>query len=172
MLTAAQLSGPASLAVAVFLLPLWLPAPAAAKPDDGKADLEGKWELTAWERDGERTENREGANFVPVLFTVKGDTFTREAGVPFVFYSKTTGRFQVVGADRRVFKVDVQYSTTTVSGKGEEKREDNRTGKELWELVDKNTLRICRTEGKDRPDGFTTRKDDSRIVLQFGREKR
>jgi hypothetical protein len=151
------------------------PAEMPVKQGVGLADLAGTWEPVAYHWDGKRFDGlTDGAAPTLMVLTVKGDSYTAECGVPFVFVSKVTGTFKIVKTERRTLQVDTKYTYDFhLNAKEKVKREDS--AKQLWELVDKDTLRVsfpAASEQNERPDGFTTKKGDRRIVYTFARAKK
>jgi uncharacterized protein (TIGR03067 family) len=159
------------VALAAALPPAASLAQPPAKPDDGRADLSGEWVLVAMERDGKRSDLRKEFSLFSQALTIRGDKFNSSAGAPFAGGIDEKGTFRVVGADRRVFRVDAEYTRTWSVGESNREGKSSHRGKELWELVDKDTLRICRADGENRPDKFETKKGDGRELSVYERKK-
>jgi uncharacterized protein (TIGR03067 family) len=138
---------------------------ADAKAEDLPADLTGTWGLVAAEMDGKRHDGP-----IPVQLTIKGDAYTMESGVPFAFSSTATGTLKLAGADGKVLRIDTKYKVVTWGRDG--KTESDGSEKALWELVDKDTLRICYVPKGERPAGFDTKEGDGRIMTTFRRLKK
>ena len=108
----------------------------------------------------------------PGSITIKGQEFKRGFGAAFVGGTDEKGTFKIASREKGVFKLDLDY---TRDRSGDDIRpngtKSEHSDKELWELVDKDTLRICRAPGKDRPDSFETKKGDGREVKEYTRAK-
>ena len=155
-----------ALAMIVALLPP--PAQTGPKAEVTLAAMAGKWALVAMERDGERVDATK-PEIPPMQLTVKGDTYEAWSGAPFVFTSTEAGTIKVAGSTGKVLRIETKFKQTTSSKNGDEVTKGEK--KELWELMDKETLRICRGEGSAWPDGFKTKKDDGRMVWTLTRVK-
>ena len=154
----------------VALAALAQPGPSRADPkkaDDGRERLSGKWQVAAWEHDGEK---------LPVLFAevveldAKAGTYRMRLAVPLVGGLDHKGTFQIVGVDDGVFRVDLEYTATGPVGESNRTATSEHKEKAIWKLVGKDELWVCRTEGKDRPDQFETKKGDGRTVEVFKRK--
>lgn len=157
------------LAAIEAALPVSAPPP-EPKPAAGPEQLTGDWDLVACEEEGKRVDLRKDGRVFFGRLEVTRDTFAREVGAPFAGGNDEKGRFQVVVAEKGVFQVDVEY----VRRSSDDIRPDQsseHTGQELWELVDQDTLRVCRAPGKSRPDSFTTEKGDGRATYEYQRAK-
>jgi uncharacterized protein (TIGR03067 family) len=146
---------------------------ASAQPPaepEGRAELAGTWALVAFEYEGKRTDLRKEGGLSYGSITIKGQEFTRGWGAAFVGGTDEKGTFKIASREKGVFKVDSDYTrhhgADDIRPTG---TKSEHTDKELWELVDKDTLRICRAPGKDRPDSFKTKKDDGREVMEYTR---
>jgi uncharacterized protein (TIGR03067 family) len=165
-------SGSACLILATVL------AASAAQPKDApkddRADLTGIWVMVAFEQNGERTDLRKGNLPVGGSLTIKDQEFKRGTVAALVGGVDEKGKFKIVSAEKRVFKVDVEY--TRFSGPDDIRpnaSESKHADQELWELVDKDTLRVCRAPGKkERPDSFKTKPGDGRGVVEYAREQK
>ncbi len=90
--------------------------------------------------------------------------------------ARERGTFAVVGVRDRFcevdVKVDVEYGSDLNHGKVK-----GITGKEIWKLVDDDTLQRCSWGGKfsergrERPKGFSTKAGDEWMVITFKRTK-
>jgi uncharacterized protein (TIGR03067 family) len=139
------------------------------KADAVPAELTGKWYTVSVERDG-KTGDADKEGRIPAGMTIKGDSVTLESGVPFAFYFKATGTLKVVGVEKKVLQVDLKYKAVASTRDGDKVSEG--TIKGLWELTDKDTLRMCRSaEDGERPTGFDTKQDDGKITYTFRRVK-
>ena len=147
--------------VAAFLSP--------APTGDGRADLTGTWALVAWEKDGERYPVVLASHVVRL--DVKDLTYRMDLAVALVGWSEHRGKFQIVGADKRVLKVDLAYISRGSVGESNRVAESLHTEAGIWELVGQDELRMCSTEGKDRPDKFETKKGDGRVLSLYKRKK-
>jgi uncharacterized protein (TIGR03067 family) len=159
------------LAAGLAVLGFWLPAnPARAdpKPDDGRDTLTGKWQVVAWEMDGQK---------LPVLFSqvvqldVKSGSYRLDLAAGLAGWSEHRGTFKIVGVEKGVFQVDLEYTNTAPVGESNTTAQGRHTVKAIWELVGKDELRVCRTEKKDRPDKFETKDGDGRVVEVYKRKK-
>ena len=86
-------------------------------------------------------------------------------------WSEHRGTFKVVGVDKGVFRVDLEYTNTGPVGESNRTAKSQHVEKAIWDLVGKDEVRVCRTEGKDRPDKFETKKGDGRTVEVYKRKK-
>lgn len=159
------------LAAGLTALGLWLPpnpARADPKPDDGRDRLTGTWQVVAWEMDGQK---------LPVLFAqviqldAKSGTYRMDLAAGLAGWLEHRGTFKVVGTDKGVFQVDLEYTNTGPVGESNRTAESRHTVNAICELVGKDELRVCRTEGKDRPDKFETKSGDGRTVEVYKRKK-
>ena len=160
-----------TLAAGLTALGTWLPSGTARedpKPDDGRDQLSGKWQVVAWEADGEK---------LPVLFSLvvqldaKSGTYRMDLAAGLAGWSEHRGTFKVVGANKGVFRVDLEYTSTGPVGESNQTAKSKHSAKAIWELVGKDELRVCRTEGKERPDKFETKKGDGRTLEVYKRKK-
>ena len=162
---------------ACFILVGVLAASAAQPKDDPKddrADLTGTWVMVAFEHNGQRTDLRKTELPVASVLTIRDQEFKRSTVAALAGGVAEKGKLKIVSAEKRVFKVDVEY--TRFSGPDDIRpntSESKHAEQELWELVDKNTLRVCRApEKKERPDGFETKNGDGRSVKVYEREQK
>lgn len=160
-----------SLAAGLAAIGSWLPcAPARAdpKPDDGRDQLSGKWQVVAWEKDGQK---------LPVLFSqvvqldAKSGTYRLDLAAGLAGWSRRRGTLKVVGVDKGVFQVDLEYKDIGPVGETNQTAESNHAVKAICRLVGKDELQVCWTEGKDRPDKFETKEGDGRTVEVYKRKK-
>ena len=166
------LSGSACLVLAGVLAASAAQPP--ADPKDDRADLTGTWVMVAFEQNGQRTDLRKTDVPVGGALVIQDQQFKRSTVAALVGGVDEKGKLKIVGAEKRVFKVDVEY---TRSRGADDIRpnasESKHADKELWELVDKNTLRVCRApEKKERPDSFETKPGDGRGVVVYEREQK
>ncbi|HJZ57257.1 MAG TPA: hypothetical protein VKE74_19970 [Gemmataceae bacterium] len=146
------------------------PALCPAQADDGRADLSGTWRLTAWEINGERLPPVMVSEVV-VLNVEKG-TYRLDLAAGLAGGLDQKGTFKIVSGEKGVFQVDLKYTRTGPVGESNKTSSSEHTEKAIWKLVDKDTLWMCSTEGKDRPDSFTTKKGDDRHLNIYKREKK
>jgi uncharacterized protein (TIGR03067 family) len=155
----------------VCLAALATAGPARADPkkeDDGREQLGGKWQVVAWEHDGDK---------LPVLFSevidldVKLGTYKLDLAAGLAGWSEHRGTFTIVGVEKGVFQVDLEYKSTGPVGESNRTATSEHKVKAIFELVGRDELRVCRAEGKDRPDRFETRKGDGRTVEVLQRKK-
>lgn len=140
------------------------------KPDDGRADLTGEWELVAIEAGGKRTDVTKLLAFGGTL-TVKGREFRRETGGVFALSETDSGYFKVVSAEKRTFQMETDFTRDRGSDDIHPARKTERSDKELWALVDRDALKVAVAPGKDRPADFTTKLNDGRAVYEYQRVK-
>jgi uncharacterized protein (TIGR03067 family) len=159
------------LAVGLVALGPWLtPGSARAdpKPDDGRDQLSGKWQVVGWEKDGQK---------LPILFSqvvqldAKSGTYRLDLAAGLAGWSEHRGTLKVVGVDKGVFQVDLEYTNTGPVGESNRTVQSKHSVKAVWELVGKDELRVCWTEGKDRPDKFETKDGDGRTFEVYKRKK-
>jgi hypothetical protein len=135
-----------------------------------RADLSGTWIMVGWEADGQR---------IPLVMVgsvmrldLKKGTYHRTFSAGLAGGSTEKGDVEVVGAaGKRVLKIDLEYMHTGSVGESNREVTTTHVERAIAEVVDKDTLRMCATEGKVRPDGFTTKKGDGRRLLVFQRKK-
>src|SRR5262245_3211292 len=160
-----------TLVAGVAALGPWVPpGPARADPkaDDWRDRLSGKWQVVAWEMDGQK---------LPILFSqvveldAKSGTYRMDLAAGLAGWSEHRGTFKVVGADKGVFQVDLEYTSTGPVGESNRTAQSKHTVKSIWELVSEDELRVCRTEGSVRPDKFETKNGDGRTVEVYKRKK-
>ena len=158
------------LTLAAGLAAIGPPSPARADPktDDGRDQLSGKWQVIAWEMDGEK---------LPVLFSqvielnAKTGAYRMNLAAGLAGWSEHRGTFKIVGVDKGVFRVDLEYTSTGPVGESNQTARSLHTEKAIWELVGKDELRVCRTEKKDRPAKFETKNGDGRTFEVYKRKK-
>jgi hypothetical protein len=85
-------------------------------------------------------------------------------------WSESRGTFTVVGTDKGLLKVDLWYTHTGPVGESNRTATGKHRAKAIWELVGKDQLRVCKTEGKDRPDKFETKPGDGRTLEVYRRK--
>jgi uncharacterized protein (TIGR03067 family) len=154
----------ASLTVLVLV-----PAPSPAQPDGGRDDLTGTWQLTGFETDGQRI--AVVVSEVLVLDAKKG-TYSLRLAAGLAGGLDQKGTFEIVGTEKGMFKVDLMYTRTGQVGESNQTATSKHTERGLWKLEGKDTLVICSTEGKDRPDSLTTKKGDGRQLNVYERKKK
>lgn len=162
-----------ALAIALVLTRATAQAPRPPRADKLKppADWNGSWWLAETQQDGVLTK-LDPEKGVPTSWKFSDGTFESSAGVPFAFSNTETGSVRIVGIDDRVYQVEKKWrwERGSLTRDGVKTTVEEGAGKELWELADKDTLRVCTGPDPDKfPADFTTKKGDGKRVVTFKR---
>ena len=167
-----------------LLLILLVGVPALAAPRERSADVAARraaaeqfaavWSVRADETDGASSaEDPTRQQFIesfPHVMTVVGDKYRQEHSNLAVSVVEE-GTFAVVRVLDGHAEVDVT-ATHQVGGDGHRRPDREFVRKEVWRLVDADTLQRCLPTGtQDRPPGFTTKKGDGLVLMTFKRLK-
>jgi hypothetical protein len=138
-----------------------------------RSALSGTWMIVGLESEGEKY-SQEQIKAVGIvdefIIDAKAGTFRREFGAPFIGGAKDNGTFEIVEEVKAGIRIETKFTRFGGFGEGRPK-ETSGTSKDLWQLVEKGRLRVCRGSGKDWPDGFTTKKRDGLEVVIYERKK-
>lgn len=126
--------------------------------------------MVGWEKDGARSPNALVAYTLEIDAEAGSYRSTFAAGL--AGGSEQKGTFKVVGVENGMFLVDLEYERTGAVGESNRVVTTTHTERGVWKLADKDTLVVCVTEGKDRPESSTTKKGDGRVVWIFERLRR
>jgi hypothetical protein len=139
--------------------------------DDPRFLIRGEWRIETEERDGVAQPAARRGGHTHTL-KVWSEGFRRTFGIPSKSSEDEKGVYEVVEVKKGVLKVDVTYTRTSSPVEGKEPTKTEHKAKELWELVEGTTLKICRGAGDARPEEMKTKEGDGRTVWVFKREKR
>ena len=135
----------------------------------------GTWVLRATESDGVSTADdkfkTQALEIYPVYLTVQGTAYTQEIS-NLAVTEKEEGSFVVVKVGVAFAEVDVS-ATRRVRGDGPKQPDTKFVAREIWRLVDADTLQRCypANSARDRPVAFQTKKGDGLVLQTFQRRK-